>query len=298
LHGVQIVDLARVFFTGHATGGHMTFYMMSQYLYGKAADGVQFPVAGGAASASSFLTCLNDPRIARGENGNWMSLQPVPFMYFQGLLDEDHWCHGGGKHRGQGEHMYSIEQMAYAFAQRNNCGQTPDGFYRMKTWYFTPTNSTDKDTKVQSHYELWQFQDCDAPLVIYTFRGLNNALKTENVFMFKQKLSFFLGKWKAPDDGADRVLRTRNGRTICGCCKEMEGECDYTRNCGVTGTCLNTGETPGGTCDANTDGNLYLDSVTCPGEPELLDTCWCSKDLTQPPVCWWVTTDAGNDACN
>merc|ERR550537_2083134 len=101
-----MIDLSRVFVTGHASGGHMTFHMLSEYMHGTEKDSLPFTVAGGSASAGSFLTCLNDPRVAHGSNGDWSNLAPVPFMYFQGLQDISSWCGGGGMFRHQGEHLY------------------------------------------------------------------------------------------------------------------------------------------------------------------------------------------------
>merc|ERR1719160_1518757 len=121
----------------------MVFYMTTQYLYGTQNDGLEFSIAGGSAPAGSFLTCLNDPRVAHGSNGDWSNLAPVPFMYFQGLQDISSWCSGGGMFRHQGEHLYGLEQMVFSFAQRNHCGIQPDGGYKVKLWKLTPDADPD-----------------------------------------------------------------------------------------------------------------------------------------------------------
>lgn len=267
LHESHIVDLANVWVTGHATGAHMVFYMTTQYLYGTEHDGLEFSIKGGAASAGSFLTCLNDPRVAHGDNGDWSHLAPMPFMYFQGLQDISQWCSGGGMYRHLGEHMYSTEQMAFAFAQRNKCGMTPDGGYRLKHWELTP----EMDTDLTASANLWEFEDCEAPVVIYTFPALDHILQSVNTFMFKQRFKFFLNEWAAPaDGGVQSALNTKNGTNLCGCCSEATGTCDYTGKC---------------------DGQQYLQTVSCPGESELTNKCWSSSDLEDNPVCWWVTSD-------
>merc|ERR1712146_547749 len=112
---------------------------------------------------------------------------------------------------------------------------------------------------VSSQYDVWEFQDCAAPLVIITFPDLDHALKSENVFIFTQKLQFFLGEWRAPEGGRDELLQTRNGTTFCGCCSEAKGQCDYTSRC---------------------DGKNYLARVSCPGASEIKNRCWRSSDLS------------------
>lgn len=271
LHRAQVADLSKLHVSGHSSGANMVFYMMTQYLYGTEHDGLEFAVAGGSASAGSFLTCLNDPRVAHGANGDWSALSPMPFMYFQGLQDVSSWCAGGGQFRHVGEHMYSTEQMANSFAQRNRCGQHPDGSYKVKTWVL----GSDNDPDLQSSATLWEFQNCEAPLIVYTFKNMDHILQPMNTFMFKQKMKLHLGEWNPPQDGGTMLqLDTKNGTTICGCCNEATGQCDYNTNC---------------------NGRNYLEEVTCPGVAEIKSSCWTSPNLLDNPICWWKTSEEMNE---
>lgn len=276
LHIGKKADLARVYITGHASGANMVFHMMSQYIEDtNEKDRVEFVLAGGSASAGSFLTCLNDPRIAQGVNADWGSLKPRPFMYFQGLQDINSWCAGGGMYRHVGEHAYSTEQMAASFAQRNKCGMMTNGDYKMKKYTITP----EMDADLSSTATLWEFLDCEAPVVVYTFSSMDHILQRMNVFMYKQKMKFFLGEWKPPGrwynakwvtSGLADSLSTKTGSKMCGCCNEATGACNYNAAC---------------------DGKQYLQTVTCPGVEELQKKCWTSADLQDNPVCWWVTSE-------
>jgi len=271
LHRSQVADLSRIHLSGHSSGADMVFSMMTQYLYGTEHDGLEFAVAGGSASAGSFLTCLNDPRVAHGANGDWSNLSPMPFMYFQGLQDVASWCAGGGMYRHQGEHMFSTEQMAISFAQRNKCSQHSDGSYRVRTWLL----DADPAENLAQSATLWQFLNCEAPVIVYTFKNLDHILQPMNVFMFKQKMKLFLNEWAPPvDGGIETMLDTKNGTTLCGCCNEATGQCDYTGHC---------------------NGQNYLQTVSCPGVADIKSSCWKSNDLIDNPICWWITSETSSD---
>jgi poly(3-hydroxybutyrate) depolymerase len=264
----NLIDLSQIYVTGHASGGHMAFFMMTEYMYGSLTDSIEFPIAGGAASASSFLTCLTDPRYSHGDNGNWIGLGPRPFMYFQGLQDLTGWCGGGGEGKRRGEHMYTTEQMAFALAERNKCGTTPEGYFRINKVLLT--NSI--DSSLPQNVELWEFSNCESPLIIYTIPGMDHLITPEmNTWMFKQKFKFFLNDWTSPGGGITTVLNTKNGTQMCGCCNENTGACDRTSRC---------------------NSQQYLQSVSCPAIDEIDKKCWTSTDLTEgPPVCWWTQND-------